>query len=396
VSGLRPDLLDEVSGSLYLIVTKIQTDRLKKLVIGSAADFSHASRFVVDLSALKDSSDEIIEAIAAFKTMYADTRVIVIADREPEGGPLFPRLFDMGVYDVVTDLGGDALKKCLTVGMSKEESMAYRVEKPDLTAHAKAQPAPVAMTIAAPEPQATAAPPTREKIIANRDFKKHKQFVTVAVCATEPHMGATHHALLTAKFLCGIGFKACYLEASERRNILYLARAYAVNANERRHLFQFEGVDMYFDFKLPEVIGAGYDFYIFDFGRFGEFETASFLTKDIKLVIGGAKAWEMPAYNPVFEAAEGCCSPHAAGRAGTPGDMQFIMNHAPPNEVKSIRELMGGYKTHFSEYAPYPFAPGVNLAMYKDIFRDYLTVEAARTAPLPERADKKGFWGKWR
>lgn len=124
VSELRPDLLDEVCGRLYLIVTKISQSNLKKLVIGSAADFSHATRFVVDLSALKDATGEVIEAIAAFRAMYAETRVIVIADREPEGSVLFGRLFEIGVYDVVRDLGGEALKKCLTTGISKEEGTA--------------------------------------------------------------------------------------------------------------------------------------------------------------------------------------------------------------------------------------------------------------------------------
>ena len=236
----------------------------------------------------------------------------------------------------------------------------------------------------APSPTPQEAPPTdpppiREKITANKDFKKHKQFITVAVCATEPHMGATHQALLMAKFLSVIGFKVCYLEASERRNILYLARAYPVNANERKHLLQFEAVDMYFDFKLPEVIGAGYDFYIFDLGRFSEIEAASFLTKDIKIIVGGAKAWEMPAYTAVFDAVEGC------------RDIQFILNHAPPAEARSIRELMGGWKTHFSEYAPYPFATGVNLDIYKDIFKDYLTIERV-TANGAAQADKRGFF----
>jgi hypothetical protein len=377
VSELRPDLLDELCGKLFMIVTKVPQSNLKKLVIGSAADFSHATRFVIDLSALKDTGDEVIEAIGAFRSMYPDTRVIVLADREPEGSPIFQRLFKLGVYDVVTGLDGGGLKKSLTTGLTRDEAEAVREAKPDSavseTTAEKTVPSPR-------EPSPTAPPPVREKITANRDFKKHKQFVTAAVCSTEPHMGATNHALLMTKFLCGAGFKACYLEAGQRRNILYLARAYPVNANERKRLLQFEGVDMYFDFKLPDVIGAGYDFYIFDFGRFGEFEPASFLTKDIKLVVGGAKAWEMPAYAPVFEAAEGY------------RDVQFIMNHAPNGEKDGIRILMGGYKTHFAEYAPYPFAAGVNLGIYKEVFRDYLTVERT-AASAPEQTGRKGFFG---
>jgi len=375
ISELRPDLLDEVGDKLFMVVTKVQQPNLKKLIIGSAADFSHATRFVVDLSSLKDTGDEVVEAIAAFRAMYPDTRVILIADREPPESPLFARLFKLGVYDIVTDLDGGGLKKCLTTGITKEEATVYQTEKPDLTARAKDKaPSPVPQEAPPADP-----PPIREKITANKDFKKHKQFVTVAFCATEPHMGATHHALLMAKFLSTAGFKVCYLEASERRNILYLARAYPVNANERKHLLQFEGVDMYFDFKLPEVISAGYDFYIFDLGRFSEIEAASFLTKDIKVIIGGAKAWEMPAYTAVFDAVEGC------------RDIQFILNHAPPAEARSIRELMGGWKTHFSEYAPYPFATGVNLDIYKDIFKNYLTIERV-AANGTTQADKRGFF----
>ena len=362
ISELRPDLLDEVCGKLFMIVTKIQQPHLKKLLIGSAADFSHATRLVIDLSSMKDTGDEIIEAVAAFKAMYPSARVVVIADREPPDSPLFARLFKLEVYDIVTNLDGDSLKKCLTVGITKDE-VAHQVEKPPALAPCEAVSGDPSLM--------------REKITANKDFKKHKQFVTVAVCATEPHMGATHQALLMAKFISGAGFKACYLEANERRNILYLARAYPVNANERKHLLQFEGVDMYFDFKLPEVVG-NYDFLIFDFGRFGEFEPVSFLTKDIKIIVGGAKAWEMPAYTAVFDAIDGC------------RDIRFILNHAPPAETRSIRELMGGWETYFSEYAPYPFAVGVNLDIYKDIFRDYLTIE--RVSASTAQADKKGFF----
>ncbi|MDR1208770.1 MAG: hypothetical protein LBK41_00400 [Clostridiales bacterium] len=369
VSELRPGLLDDLCGRMYMMVAIIRQTDLKRLVIGGGSDFSHVSRFVIDLSALKNTTDEVIEAVASFRSMYPDARVVVIADKEPPESPLFARLFSLGVYDVVTDLGDGGLKKCLTTGFSKEEASAYRIEKPDLTDKPKEEkPAP---------PTAEPEPPPREKITANRDFRKHRPFVTVAVCATEPHMGATHQSLLIAKFLSSVGFKACYLEANKRRNILYLARTYPVNANERKHLLQFECVDMYFDFKMSEVIASGYDFYVFDLGRFAEAEAASFLTKDVKIIVGGAKAWEMPAYTAVFDAVDKC------------RDVHFILNHAPPSEARSIRELMGGLRTYFAEYVPYPFAGGVNLEMYKNIFQDFLTVDKIPAIKSPTRTN---FW----
>jgi hypothetical protein len=354
-----------------MIVTKVPQPFLKKLIIGNAADFSHATRFVVDLSGLKDSGDEIIEAIGAFKSMYPDTRVIVIADHEPENSYVLIRLLKLNVYDVLRTVDGFGIKKCLTTGMTREEAEVSRDDKPDTNAQHEAVPAPVA--------QAAISQPALEKITANRDFKRHKQFVTVAVCSTEPHIGATHHALLLTKFLYGVGFRACYLEANERRDIVCLARAYPVNANEHKHLLQFEGVDMYFDFTLPEIIGAGYDFYIFDLGRFSEIEAASFLTKDIKIIIGGVKAWEMSAYNTIFETVKGC------------KDVKFILNSVPATERSGIKSLMSGYKTYFSDYAPYPFSSDVNTALYANLFKDYLSVE--RTAPgIKKRAGQKGFF----
>jgi hypothetical protein len=269
ISELRPDLLDTDCEKLYLIVDKVRQSNLKKLVIAGAADFSHASRLVVDLSSLKDTNEEIGEALGAFRAMYPDTRVIVIADREPQGSPLFTRLVKSGVYDIVTGLDGGELRTSLTSGMTKEDAERRLTSPRSNDSDAPEAATPSSSTLptlpglipAAPVTSVQADPlPVREVITANREFKKHKPFITVAVCSTEAHIGATHHALLVTKFLSGVGFKACYLEANGRRGVLYLARAYPVNANERKHFLQYDGVDMVFDFKLAEVINAGYDF----------------------------------------------------------------------------------------------------------------------------------------
>jgi len=444
-----------------MIVTKLRQSNLKRLVIGSAADFSHASRFVIDLSAMKDTEEEIAEAIAAFHAMYSNTHVILLADREPPNSRLLARMLEMGVYNIVTNIGvdADALRKCLTTGMTQVEAevtlAAHAAHDTASDTMSGAQTAVTAQTVSGVSPNtplstnktsandkaqnavktpdtsdaievsdtigvtdatqqkgaaiypATAKPSlSHEKTTANKSFKKHRPFITIAVCATEPHMGATHHALLITKFLTHIGFKTCYLEANERRNILYLARAYSVNANERKHLLQFEGVDMYFDCKLSDIMQEGYDFLVFDLGRFSEMEVSSFMTKDIKLVIGGVKAWEMPSYTTVFDAIDGNGSNARNSGNGGIRDVQFILNHAPMSEQKSIRDLMGEYKVHYAEYAPYPFAVDVNVSTYKEVFADFVNVEriTSRAASPANTANatnngreppvKKGIFGR--
>ncbi|MCL2776216.1 MAG: hypothetical protein FWD71_23185, partial [Oscillospiraceae bacterium] len=74
-----------------------------------------------------------------------------------------------------------------------------------------------------------------------------------------------------------------------------------------------------------------------------------FLSKDIKIIVGGTKTWEMLPYKGIF------------WRIGDNWGINFIMSFAPPSEFAEIRGLMGGFKTYFAEYAPYPFAGNVNL-----------------------------------
>ena len=130
--------------------------------------------------------------------------------------------------------------------------------------------------------------------------------------------------------------------------------------------------------ELP-IVPENYDFYIFDFGRFDETELTAFFTQDIKLIIGGTKAWELPNYSAILE------------NIGGVRDIRFIMTHAPPNEFNNIRKAMESFRVYFFEYAPYPFATGVNLDIYKDIFNEYLTVDTV-VKPVSESKSKKGLF----
>lgn len=395
ISELRPALLNEVCAKHFLMQNCIRSNELKRLFVGGGANFAHASHFVIDAASMNDDADELIDALTAIRQMYKQKPVLIIADKEPRGSELLQRLVDKGFYDIVTDLSGGDLEQCLLHGKTKEDATALLFAgssdsvKADKDAHTdnptQAKPAEDndIINTATQPPNPVAAPP-KEKLLAKRDWRKYRQFVTVAVCGAERRAGASHHALLIAKFLNHIGFKACYLEANPRHNIVYTANAYAVNANESRKLIQFEGVDMFFDFKLPDVIAGNYDFFVFDFGAFAEMELESFLTKDIRVIIGGSKPWEIPAYKRIFEAIK-------RTRAGVGAGVSFILNFAPKSDMADLREFVGGViggkGVYFSDYVPYPFDSEANRHIYKEIFSDYILVEKIESGAATDELD---------
>jgi len=348
ISEKRPDLLDAVCDKLYLAVTKIQIAQIKNTIIGNAGAFSYARRLVIDLSSVKNSSNEIIGAIEAFRSINGIARVIVLADGVSPGSPLISRLLSIGVYDILADIDEESLEKSLATGFTRDEASALW------------RPAP-------PEALAThTAPAIGNDYVANKDFKKHKPYITIAICAAEAHMGATHQALLMAKFLSSAGFRVCYLEAGKRRKIVCLADIYPINANEKTRLIQFEGIDMYFDIIINQILDMGYDFYIFDFGRLEEMDAQAFMSKDMRFVVAGTKAWEMPSYS------------HVLNMPGAERSFSFIVNFAPPREMAMIQNMMGEFRLYFSEYVPYPFEGNVNVKIYREIFRQYLTAAQPR------------------
>jgi len=361
VSEKRPELLDAVCDKLYLAVTQIQDSHIRNLIVGNVSAFIHATRLVIDLSSVRDTTNEIIEAIKAFRSVNDRARVIVIADSEPSGSRLINRLFNIGIYNILVDINEESLKKCLTTGYTRDEAEALCLPLGAPEDEIPVHPAP------AEEKHPQPAPAAREIITANKDYKKRKPYITVAICSAEAHMGATHQALLMAKFLSSAGFKVCYLEANKRRKIVSLAKRYPINANEQMRLIQFEGIDMYFDINIHQIIDMGYDFYIFDLGRLEEMDAQAFTSKDMRFVVGGTKTWEMPSYDTVLN---------------TPGaerSFSFIMNFTPPREMASIKKMMGEFKLYFSEYVPYPFENNVNIRIYKEMFKQYLTVTRSRS-----------------
>lgn len=94
----------------------------------------------------------------------------------------------------------------------------------------------------------------------------------------------------------------------------------------------------------------------------------SFITKDVKVIITGSKAWEQDNLIKVFN------------QLGILTDINFIFNFTPSANKKSIIHNMGkfGVKTYFSNYAPDPFIPDSNEEIYHNILKDFISEKSSK------------------
>lgn len=94
----------------------------------------------------------------------------------------------------------------------------------------------------------------------------------------------------------------------------------------------------------------------------------SFITKDVKIVITGSKAWEQDNLIKVFN------------KLGILDCISFIFNFTPPAEEKNIIHNMGKFcvKTYFSNYNPDPFDPTNNEEIYHSIFKDFISEKSSK------------------
>lgn len=133
---------------------------------------------------------------------------------------------------------------------------------------------------------------------------------------------------------------------------------------------------MYSKDKTVNAVSYGYDFYIYDMGVLEDIsDIDSFITKDVKIIVTGSKAWEQDNLIKVFN------------QLGILADTNFIFNFTPSTEEKTIIHNMGkfGVKTYFSNYTPDPFEPTNNEEIYHTIFKDFVSEKSSKLEVIPNK-----------
>lgn len=334
---------------ISLLTRYINEYNLENFLQSELKNLNNIEYLIIDYNAIKNNTKEndIVTALSRIRRMY-EIRIIFIMEGAIKGNILLGRLFNLGIYNIVSAtndiLFKEELRKTLTEkGMSFANAVKYQLDKNIFAINNNTN-------------------------VIKETFVKVKQVVTVGICSTERHLGATTQAINITKYLSELlNIKVCYIENNNHNSIIEIYNT--VNKEEAIYYeetgkIEYEGIEMFMKSNIGEIMNNNYDFYIFDFGSMDEMNDSdinNFLTKDIKFIVSGTKAWEL---RYLFEAFE---------KIGNDKSINFIFNFTEKEKRNFFKDNMGEYKenTFFSDYIENPFIVGNRIYLEK-IFKPFI------------------------
>ena len=288
---------------------------------------------IIDYSAINKMTKEndIVTTIEKIRR-FCELRIIFILQGATKGNTLLGRLFYLGIYNFITATNDvlfkeELIKTLSPKGMNFANSVKFQLDNNFLSINGGNK-------------------------IVKENYIKIKQKVTVGICSSERHIGATTQAINMTKYLSNLpNVNACYIENNRHNSIIQIyntSNKEEVNYYEESGKIEYKGIEMYMQSSISEIMNDRYDFLIFDFGSMQDMndsEVSNFLTKDIKFIVSGTKSWELPGLFECFE------------KIGNDKNINFIFNFTKKEDKQFFKNNMGDFKekTIFSEYIDDPF-----------------------------------------
>ena len=328
-------------------------DSLKKFAVQELRNLNNYKQIIIDIASTKETENEIVQAVVAIKSMY-NIKIIIVALGFQEGNSLLAKLFNEGIYNFVNASTyfeqKEQFRNCLSnEGCQYKDAVRFRQKLEE---------------------------GKKNKVIIKKEYKKLKQFVNIAVAGTEKHIGVTTQAILITMFLKSLNMNACYICATDKDEIKNIETLEGVAKKDG--FYTYKGIDLYSNDNKIDAMQYGYDFYIYDYGILNENTLDNFLSKEIKIIVGGTKAWETDETFRVLSLLEKI------------PDVNYIFNFSSNEEKAKFKRILKQYIKHiyFSEYTTDTFNSNINTDMYHEIFKEYITEKSNKL----EVVEKKGLF----
>lgn len=130
--------------NILILNTQEELTDISQYVKETKINFNLIKYFVVDLTSIVNTENEIIESIYNFSRVYTKTRIIILAQEFEERNIILTNLYDLGFYNIIneTDIKQIEEKLCTALGengIQKNESKKFRKREEEIQKDSKVQ-----------------------------------------------------------------------------------------------------------------------------------------------------------------------------------------------------------------------------------------------------------------
>ena len=207
-----------------------------------------------------------------------------------------------------------------------------------------------------------------------------KKTVTIAVCGSQPRIGATTQALQIVAYLQMMGYLAAYIALDGSDYINNMQKLYQ-GVTEDKSCIIYERICLYQSVTEPKTEDEEYEFLVKDYGAMSlsTFNRVSFLEQDIQVICAGVKPNEVFVLNDILKRPEF-------------NDVKFIFSFVPHDQKEGVLSMMTkrADNTFFANYNPDPFAYDATMN------KSYRLLIGERMAGTSGEKQRRGIGYRWR
>ncbi len=266
-------------------------------------EFGTYDAAVIDLGALRDTDEEIMEAIESIRYFDDSLRVIILSGQRKNSYGLLNRCFLNGIYNLIyADKYTEVqilLEKALKEGISYKEAVVFKSGQ------------------------------MKEEKDGGAVLSEVQQSILVA--GAQSRVGVTHCVLHTAGVLKKQGYLVAILDCTGTTDYLNVSKSYNEDVADDGH-FTIAGIDIYINLPSENFLrkNAPYNYVLYDVGGYDRVELAQinpyYEDATEKWLITGHKPWELH------------CLENSIRRFGS--TVKYLFNMVSPDAKKDIVKMM--------------------------------------------------------
>lgn len=296
-------LFDFLKEEQNMLVEKLSGEfSLKKFIVHETRTFNHYRYIIIDLNAVNDPANDIVEALKALKIMY-DARIILFAGKS--NIDLLNKLIDeASIYNIIFGKTINKIKEqakiCISQkGMTKHSlkiniNLNYDENKDIETIFNSLR-----SNLSTDLNEQLTKDKLVESIRPEDKFNFNARDIKIIISGAMPRVGTTTTSINMACYLANMGARVSYTEGNRNNHLQSIHSHFFFNNPIANNFFTGNGVDYYFDGNIP---AEGYNFNIIDIGVLNQ-QNIKLLNEmgEVKILCGGIKPYEIKEVKKTLE-----------------------------------------------------------------------------------------------